>query len=69
MNGIYQYVKYGYVLQFDGQQTKAVYSLEDRLMKKNLMGRVSQQSIMEQELKAIIQQYMERMTEDRLTPQ
>lgn len=69
MNGIYQYVKYGYVLQFDGQQTKAVYSLEDRLMKKNLKGQVSQQSKMEQELKAIIQQYMERMTEDRLTPQ
>jgi hypothetical protein len=68
MNGIYQYVKYGHVLQFDGQQTKAVYSLDDRLMKKNLLGKVPQQQQMEQELKAIIQQYMERMTEDRLTP-
>jgi phosphoglycerol transferase MdoB-like AlkP superfamily enzyme len=37
LNGIYQYVKYGYVLQFDGQQTKAVYKLEDRLMKNNLL--------------------------------
>ena len=25
LNGIYQYVKYGYVLQFDGKQTKGVY--------------------------------------------
>ena len=40
----------------------------DKLMKKNLIGKVPQQSQMEQELKAIIQQYMERMTEDRLTP-
>ena len=68
MNGIYQYVKYGYVIQFDGQKTRAVYSLDDKMMKKNLLGKVSQQSQMEQELKAIIQQYMERMTEDRLTP-
>ena len=68
LNGIYQYVKYGYVLQFDGQQTKAVYALDDKLMKDNLKGKVAQQSQMEQEVKAIIQQYMERMTEDRLQP-
>ena len=68
MNGIYQYVKHGYVLQFDGVQTRAVYSLDDRLMKKNIKGQVAQQSQMEQEVKAIIQQYMERMTEDRLQP-
>jgi phosphoglycerol transferase MdoB-like AlkP superfamily enzyme len=69
MNGIYQFVKYGYVLQFDGQETRAVYALEDKLMKKNLVGKVPQQQRMELELKAIIQQYMERMTENRLTPQ
>ena len=68
LNGIYQYVKYGYVLQFDGQKTKAVYSLSDRLMKKNLIGKVPQQQKMEQETKAIIQQYMERMTQNRLVP-
>ena len=68
LNGIYQYVKYGYVLQFDGTQTKAIYSLEDRLMKTNLKGKVKQQTQMEQELKAIIQQYMERMTQNRLLP-
>ena len=68
LNGIYQYVRYGYVLQFDGVRTKAVYSLDDRLMVQNLIGKVEQQAQMERELKAIIQQYMERMTQDRLRP-
>ena len=68
LDGIYQYVKHGYVLQFDGERTRAVYSLDDRLMKHNLAGHVPQQAVMERELKAIIQQYMERMTENRLTP-
>jgi phosphoglycerol transferase MdoB-like AlkP superfamily enzyme len=68
LNGIYQYVKYGYVLQFDGQHAKAVYRLDDRLMKQNLLGKVKEQAQMELELKAIIQQYMERITQNRLTP-
>ena len=68
LNGIYQYVKYGHVLQFDGQRTRAVYTLEDLLMKNNVIGKFAQQEQMERELKAIIQQYMERMTENRLTP-
>jgi hypothetical protein len=56
------------VLQFDGQQTKAVYALTDSLMQHDVKGKVPQQQQMERELKAIIQQYMERMTQDRLTP-
>jgi phosphoglycerol transferase MdoB-like AlkP superfamily enzyme len=68
LNGIYQYVKYGYVLQFDGQQTKAVYKLEDRLMKNNLKGKTDVETKMERELVAIIQQYMERMKHNRLQP-
>ena len=67
LNGIFQYVKQGHVLQFDGTQTKAVYALSDSLMKQNLIGKVPQQPQMERELKAIIQQYMTRMTQDRLT--
>lgn len=67
LNGIYQYVKYGYVLQFDGTNTKAVYALDDKLMKNNLAGKVECQQRMENELKAIIQQYMSRMNADRLT--
>jgi phosphoglycerol transferase MdoB-like AlkP superfamily enzyme len=68
LNGIYQYVKHGHVLQFDGQQTKAVYALTDSLMQHNVKDRLPQQAQMELELKAIIQQYMERMTQDRLMP-
>ena len=68
LNGIYQYVKHGHVLQFDGQKTRAIYSIDDRLMKNNLIGEVPQQQQMETELKAIIQQYMERMTQNRLLP-
>ena len=80
LNGIYQFVKHGYVLQFDGQQTKAVYSLSDRLMEHNLLQESpaaadsslftlhSSFNKMELELKAIIQQYMERMTQNRLLP-
>jgi hypothetical protein len=37
-------------------------------MQHNLKGKVTQQPQMEKELKAIIQQYMERMTQDRLMP-
>ena len=68
LNGIYQYVKHGHVLQFDGQRTRAVYALTDSLMKHNLVGSSPDQESMEHELKAIIQQYMARMTQDRLLP-
>ena len=73
LNGIYQYVKHGYVLQFDGEKTKAMYELGDSLMERNVMKELENYKIkelkeeMEQEVKAIVQQYMERMTEDRLT--
>ena len=68
LNGIYQYVRYGYVLQFDGTKTKAVYRLDDRLMQNNIMGKMDMQAQMEREVKAIVQQYMERMTQNRLMP-
>ena len=71
LSGIYQYVKHGYVLQFDGQKSKALYALSDSLMQQNLIHQpsaISYQQLMERELKAIIQQYMERMTQDRLQP-
>ena len=80
LNGIYQYVKNGHVLQFDGQKSVGLYALSDSLMKQNLLGKTkaaadsslltlnSSLPKMERELKAIIQQYMERMTEDRLLP-
>ena len=68
LNGIYQYVKYGYVLQWDGKQTKAIYRVTDALMKENLLGQVPEQAKMERELKAIIYQYMYRMVNDKMHP-
>ena len=71
LSGIYQYVRNGYVLQFDGHQSKSLYSLSDSLMQHNLIHQpsvISHQQQMERELKAIIQQYMERMKQNRLMP-
>ena len=69
LNGIYQYVKGGHVLQFDGQQSKGLYALDDSLMQHNLLHQGSAPLEMEHELKAIIQQYMARMTQDQLQPE
>lgn len=66
VDGIYQYAKYGYVLQFDGQRVRGVYALGDRLMRHNLQGKVAVEGKMLQELKAIIYEYMFRMVNDQL---
>lgn len=68
-NGIYQYVKGDYVIQFtDGGQLKAVYNYKkDWLMKHDLKDRdLPEAKAMEKELKAIIQSYMQRMINDKL---
>ena len=57
------------MLQFDGTKTKAVYRFKtDVLLKHNLVGQLPEQGAMEKQLKAIIQQYMSRMNENRLLP-
>ena len=67
VNGIYQYAKGNLLLQFDGLNTRAVYDFKkDRLLKNNLIGTTTQESQMEHELKAIIQQYMQRMNNNTL---
>lgn len=68
LNGIYQYVKGDYLLQFDGSRTKALYRFRtDLLLKNNLVGKVPVvQNEMEREVKAIIQSYMTRMTTNNL---
>ena len=67
--GIYQFVKGDLLLQFDGTKTTAVYRFKtDPLLKDNLIGRLPEQQPMETQLKAIIQQYMSRMNENRLLP-
>ena len=65
--GIYQLVKGDLMLQFDGTKTTAVYRFKtDPLLKNNLVGRLPEQQPMEQFIKALIQQYMSRMNENRL---
>ena len=67
-NGVYQYFKGDLMLQFDGSRTKAVYRFKtDPLLRQNLVGKVPEQSALERELKALIQQYMHRMNTNRLT--
>ena len=66
--GIYQLVRGDLLLQFDGAKTTAVYRFKtDKLLKDNLAGRLPEQQEMELFLKALIQQYMSRMNENRLT--
>ena len=66
-NGIYQYFKGDYMMQFDGNRVKAMYRFKtDVLLKHNVAGKVPQQRSMELELKSIIQQYMQRMKENHL---
>lgn len=69
-NGIYQYVKGDYVIQFtESNELKAVYDYKkDWFLKNNVKGKIgAAEQQMERELKGIIQSYMQRMTEDRLT--
>lgn len=70
--GIYQYVEGEYLLQFDGEKTKAIYRFRtDLLLKHNLVGKIppAEQRYLELRAKAIIQDYMTRMTTDNLTYQ
>ena len=80
LDGVYQYCKGDYVLQFDGQQTIGFYRLDDYRMQHNLIQDStaaadsslftfhSSLNKMEREVKAIIQQYMSRMIDNRLVP-
>jgi len=66
LNGIYQYVKGDYLVQFDGKDVKAVYRFkEDKLLEHNLVNQVDCTEWVD-ELKAIIQSYMYRMNNNQL---
>lgn len=69
-SGIYQFVKGKYLLQFDGQQVKAVYDIKkDWLLKHNIYAEKKKdpEIIADEELlKAIIQSYMQRMLNNQL---
>jgi phosphoglycerol transferase MdoB-like AlkP superfamily enzyme len=65
-NGIYQYVKGDYLIQFDGKELKAVYRFkEDKVLENNLVNEIDSLLLID-ELKAIIQSYMYRMNNNRL---
>ena len=68
LNGIYQYVKGDWLLQFDGQKAKALYRFRtDLLLKDNLLSKEPKVAAdMERQVKAIIQSYMTRMVNNQL---
>lgn len=66
-NRLYQFIQNDYFMQFDGQEIKSVYNYKsDIFLQNNLAGTVPEQHGMETKLKAVIQQYIERMIENRL---
>lgn len=67
-NGIYQFLQGDWMMQHDGDKVKAMYRFKtDPMLKQNLVGQAPYQASMERQLKALIQQYMTRMAENRLT--
>ena len=67
-NGIYQYLQGDMMMQFDGNKVKGMYRFKtDNMLQDNLTGKVPEQATMEKQLKAIIQQYMNRMNNNKLT--
>jgi hypothetical protein len=68
--GSYSLFWKNYVLMNDGTKTTAIYAYKtDRLLKQNLVGKLAEQPIMENKLKAFIQQYNNRMIHNQLTVQ
>lgn len=66
-NGIYQFVKGDYFLQFDGQKVTGLYNYKtDPLQKDNLAGKKGGDLTELKLLKAIIQDYMQRMIRNEL---
>ena len=68
LNNIYQYFEDGFLLQFNGEESIALYDIEkDSLLKNNLLaGRPELQQKMENDLKAYIQEYNHRMIHNKL---
>jgi phosphoglycerol transferase MdoB-like AlkP superfamily enzyme len=68
-DGGYQWFNGPYLLQFDGQKTVGLYNYQkDKLLKNNLAGTLpAVQQLMEVQVKAFAQQYINRMLDDQLT--
>lgn len=69
LDDTYQSFRGSYLLQFDGQRSVGLYDFrKDRMLEKNLVNELPDTVwSMETELKAFLQQYKNRMVEDRLT--
>ena len=68
LNNIYQYFEGGYVLQFNGEKSIALYEVKrDSLLKNNLLLELPElKEEMENKLKAYIQEYNHRMINNQL---
>lgn len=68
-DGVYQWFNGPYILQFDGQKTVGLYNYQkDNLLKNNLKDKLpAVQGPMELQVKAFVQQYTNRMLDDKLT--
>lgn len=63
-----QYIKGDYTLLFDGKQVTGFYDfLHDPLMTNDLRGNLQEQLVMEKQLKAFLQSYMQRMRANNVT--
>jgi phosphoglycerol transferase MdoB-like AlkP superfamily enzyme len=68
-NGLYQYLEDGYLIQFDGNKTVGVYNyMTDITLKNNLLGKnpLIDEALLRR-LKAFIQQYNNRMVDNKLS--
>ena len=65
----YQFLKGNYLLEFDGERLTAAYRYRtDSLLAHNVLRSMPRDTCqaMERQMKSVIQQYMQRMTSDRL---
>jgi len=69
LSGVYQIIQNNMVLQFDGENSLALYNFKnDPLLKQNLLSEFKEKATdLEKYLKAYIQQYNKHMIENRLT--
>ncbi|MGV8964317.1 MAG: LTA synthase family protein [Candidatus Saccharimonadaceae bacterium] len=69
-NGAHQFIEGEWMLQYMNDKTIGLYNLvDDRLMKNNVVGKYPVlQADMERRLKAVIQQYNNRLIDNQLTP-
>jgi phosphoglycerol transferase MdoB-like AlkP superfamily enzyme len=68
-DNVYQYFENNYLLQFDGATSVGLYNIQsDKMMSQNLLKGSPEVAVaMERKIKALIQQYNNRMIADKLT--